>query len=86
MQKNLAQNTFHVHQVLDLLNQEKRALTLIEIKTLIVDKFGDAATFESCSSSAMSPAEALEFLLGRDKISECETGKYQLNIYNSCSH
>jgi probable metal-binding protein len=86
MEKDLTQNSFHVHQVLDMINQEKRALALTELKTLIEDKFGASATFESCSMNGMAPADVIEFLLGREKITECEPGKYQLNFYNSCGH
>jgi probable metal-binding protein len=86
MKKELAQNTFHVHQVLDLINQEKRALALTELKTLIEQKFGTESTFDSCSMGGMKSADVIEFLLAREKISECEPGKYQLNINNSCDH
>lgn len=86
MEKELSQNTFHVHQVMEMINHENRALALTEIITLIEQKFGANAIFESCSMSGMSPADVIQFLLGREKIAECEPGKFQLNIYNSCGH
>jgi probable metal-binding protein len=86
MENDLNQNRFHVHQVMEMINLENRALALTEIKTLIEEKFGLQASFESCSMSGMGPAAVIEFLLDREKIAECEPGKYQLNIYNSCGH
>lgn len=86
MEKDLSQKSFHVHQVLDMMSIDKRALTLIELKELIGQKFGDGASFESCSMNGMNPTEVIEFLLGREKIYECEPGKFQLNIDNACGH
>lgn len=86
MMKNTEENHFHVHSVLEMLDQAGKALSLSEIEALIVEKFGSAAKFSSCSISEMAPKQVIEFLLARQKIAESEPGKFVLNIYNSCGH
>ncbi len=86
MDTNQIPNSFHVHGVLDMLYSIKEALTAIEIKNKITEKFGENATFASCSNQGMNPDQVLEFLLERQKIVETEPGKFQLNIYNTCNH
>ena len=86
MMKNTEESHFHVHSVLEILDQVGKALSLTEIEALIVEKFGTAAKFSSCSLSEMAPSQVIEFLLARQKIAEIEPGKFVLNTHNSCGH
>ena len=86
MMKTTEESHYHVHSVLEMLDQAGKALSLTEIETMIVEKFGSAAKFSSCSLSEMAPKQVIEFLLARQKIAESEPGKFILNIYNSCGH
>lgn len=86
MTEKTSQIDFHVHSVLDMLFQENKSVTVAELHQLIVDKFGSAARFSSCSHSNMDTAQTIQFLFNRQKMIEIAPGQYKINIGNSCGH
>ena len=86
MQPNLQQNMFHIHDLMGLLRSDEKAFTVLELRTLIEEKFGAGATFASCSVTGMNSNAAIEFLLQRQKIKEVEPGKYLLAQCSHCHH
>lgn len=78
--------SFHVHEILNFLSEEKIAMDLSQIQEKVIAKFGPNATFSSCSQDGMDPEQAINFLLMRQKLQEVEPKKFLLNTGNSCGH
>ncbi len=77
--------SIHAHDVLDLIYENNGKFDTQHLFQAMDDKFGQTATFCSCSAKGMSREELLQFLFMRDKITETN-GKLSLNIGNKCDH
>ena len=58
---------YHVHDVLTMINETRVAYTKSGLQEAIVEHFGEAARFASCSQDGMASEQAVEFLISRGK-------------------
>jgi probable metal-binding protein len=77
---------FHVHDIMDQLALEQKPLELSQLVSLINNKFGEEARYNSCSVEGMNAKFAIEFLIMRKKLTEPEPGKYLASAHAHCNH
>ena len=75
----------HVHDIMQMMMQSGAVYTRESLKKAIVDQFGIATTFHSCSESMMSAGDAVTFLENRGKFIPTEEGFYT-DESKKCSH
>lgn len=75
----------HGHELINLIAQQNRALSIEEIKELAVKNIGENVSFSTCSESSMDLNTMMKFLLDRFKLVE-KDGGYVINFGNVCDH
>lgn len=60
--------TLHAHQVLNILNEHGKDVTVTELQELITAKHGTDVSFGSCSTSGMLLDDLISFFVSRGKI------------------
>lgn len=58
----------HGHEVINLIVEANKPLTLDEIKTMADNTFGTDTRYYTCSASDLNTEELLEFLMKRNKL------------------
>lgn len=81
----LAMEDTHVHDIMQMMMESGEVYTRESLKKAIIDKFGVATTYCSCSINLMSADGAIDFLEGRGKFIPVEKGFYT-NESKRCSH
>lgn len=74
---------FHAHAILDMM--EGNNYTDATLLKAITQKFGEDATFHTCSAEGMSPQAIIDFLKNKGKFLETAMG-YTVNSANRCGH
>ena len=75
----------HGHELINLILQENRALSLEEVKELAENKIGKNVSYFTCSESAMDTEGMISFLLDRRKLVKINGG-YVINTGEVCDH
>lgn len=60
--------TLHAHQVLNILKEHDKDITVMDLQKLITEKHGADVLFGSCSTSGMSLDDLITFFVERGKI------------------
>ncbi|SDI62011.1 probable metal-binding protein [Ferrimonas sediminum] len=77
--------SIHAHELLNLIGEQDKPLTLPQIEDLAVNQFGAEARFHTCRLSDQSIEQILTFFVKMEKIATEGEG-YALNRGNMCSH
>jgi probable metal-binding protein len=75
----------HVHDIMQMMMDTGEVYTRKSLKTAIMDKFGVATTYCSCSVNMMAPDAAIDFLESRGKFIPSEEGFFT-DESKKCSH
>jgi len=62
--------SFHGHEILDMLIQSPRVYTLQKLQAAIHEKYGSNVVFHACGGENMSFNDLMQYLLVRGKIAE----------------
>ncbi len=77
--------TFHAHDVLDILKASEASLSTAELQARAVARFGAGATFTNCRGDRFSFDELIAFLVARGKVTEAG-GHLSLVPAELCDH
>ena len=75
----------HGHELINLIAQANKPLTIEEIKEMAQTKIGNDIRYYTCSDSSMDLDEMINFLLVREKLIRKNEG-YMINFGNVCDH
>ena len=75
----------HVHDIMQMMMESGEVYTRESLKKAIIDKFGVATTYCSCSVNMMTSDAAIDFLESRGKFIPAEEGFYT-DESKKCSH
>jgi len=75
----------HGHQLIGLIIQQNRPVTLTEVKTLAEKYIGTEVSYYTCSEQGMNTEQMIQFLLNRRKLIEREGG-YVIDTGEVCSN
>lgn len=75
----------HGHDVLDFMIASGRTFTRASLATAIVDKFGAAARYHTCSAADMTAGQLVALLASKGKFRGTEAG-FTVNTENVCRH
>lgn len=67
-------NQVHGHDVMKMMLDNSQSYTKDTLSAAIIDRFGEAARFYTCSAENMTANELVEFLAKREKVIETEAG------------
>lgn len=57
----------HVHEVLEMINTNGTAYSIVELQEAVISRFGKDTLFHSCSIDNMNSVQAVDFLVERGK-------------------
>ena len=80
-----ASHRIHGHEVMEMMLAAERGLTRGELVSAIVERFGPAARFHTCSADGLTATEIVEFLESRGKFLE-SGGKLTTSPDRICAH
>ena len=75
----------HGHELIKLLLEINKPLTLDEIKELAITRIGENVTYYTCSESSMNTEGMINFLRARNKLIK-KDGGFMINIGEVCEH
>jgi len=75
----------HVHDIMQMMMDSGEVYTRESLKKAIINKFGVATTYCSCSVNMMTPEGAIDFLESRGKFIPSEAGFFT-DESKKCSH
>ena len=75
----------HVHDIMQMMMDSGEVYTRESLKKAIIDKFGVAATYCSCSINMMPADDAIDFLESRGKFIPADNGFFTDESVR-CSH
>lgn len=78
-------NNLHGHEMISLIIEQEKALSIEEIKELAIKELGANASYFTCSASNMDTDEMIGFLMDSQKLIKVEDG-YVINTGNLCDH
>ncbi len=78
-------NEFHGHEVIQMVSTSNKSYTRDSLRAAITERFGEDATFYTCSQSGMSPDEMIDFMKARGKFQEGDD-TLTFNHANACDH
>ncbi len=81
----LSMQDTHVHEIMHMMMESGSVYTRESLKKAIIDTFGVATTYCSCSMSMMTADQAIDFLEARGKFIPAEDGFYT-DESKKCSH
>ena len=64
----------HAHEVMHMMLESGEAFSRESLARAIVERFGEDATFRSCSAAGMDVDEVIDFLQSRGKFVPMESG------------
>ncbi|MCA8958909.1 MAG: YecH family protein [Planctomycetes bacterium] len=76
-------DSFHGHEVLHFVHESNPPLTRATFATAVAERFGENATFHTCSAAALTPEALLQFLSERGKVVE-EDGVLRTDLGRMC--
>ncbi len=77
--------SIHGHEVMDAMQASGLLFTRDSLASFIVERFGAAARFHTCSAEGMTARELVNFLADRGKFVGTEEG-FTLNPVRVCQH
>ena len=75
----------HGHELIRLIAQMNRSMTLEEIKILAESRIGTDVSYYTCSENAMDTNAMISFLIDRNKLVKTDHG-FRINLGNVCNH
>lgn len=75
----------HGHEVMDRMQASGRQFNRASLAAFIIEQFGPAARFHTCSADGMTAAELVDFLAARGKFAGTEEA-FALNPHRVCGH
>ena len=78
-------NQIHGHDVLHLMLASGKTYTKATLVAEIIEKFGTAAKFQTCSAENMTAGELVDFLEARGKF-KAQAGGFQTSKDVICQH
>ncbi len=75
----------HGHEVMRMMVESGAAYTRDSLRAAIVDRFGEAARFYTCSANGMTADELISFLQARGKFIAEESG-FKTDASKICDH
>ena len=75
----------HGHELIRLIAQSNKAMTLEEIKDLAESRIGKEVSYYTCSESSMDTEGIISFLLSRNKLVQTNDG-FMINMGAVCNH
>ena len=79
------QTQVHGHDVLDMMQADKRPYTRLTLTRAIIERFGDDARFCTCAAEGMTATELVDFLADRQKFMPAGDG-FIVNPDRVCQH
>lgn len=70
---------------MDLMVRSGRQFTRASLAAYIVEHFGTAARFHTCSAAGMTATELVDFLVARGKFTGTESG-FTVDPHRVCAH
>ena len=71
---SMMSNQVHGHDVMRMMLDNGQSYTKDTLRTAIVDRFGEATRFHTCSAENMTASELVDFLAQRGKFVEVSGG------------
>lgn len=68
----------HVHDILNLLKQNPKGFTSMELIAILTEEYGSNATFTTCGDHCLNHVEAIHFVLQKNK-AVYENGRIYIN-------
>lgn len=83
--KEVMDNVIHAHDVLHMVAEHAGGITLKDLRTVLIEKYGTNVRFTNCADARFTVDELLVFLESRGKI-HVHDGLAQVNADRVCSH
>lgn len=75
----------HGHEVMDAIVTSGRQFNRDSLAAFIVDQFGPATRFHTCSASEMTAEDLIDFLASRGKFTGTEEA-FTIDVRHRCQH
>ncbi|WP_392560527.1 YecH family metal-binding protein [Orbus mooreae] len=76
--------SIHGHEVLDMMKNHH--YTEESLLVAINQKFGENATFHTCSKQGMTAQELIKFLAHKGKFKSAESSEFTVDVTKICHH